>query len=206
MENTEKIIIEQLKAGDEQAYKYIYDHHYVFLCHIAYGYVRDHFIAETVVGDAIFHVWEIRESLDITVSIRAYLTRAVRNRCINHLTSERERNEVSLSEITSENTSDNGFIISDQYPLGILLERELEEAISDSIHKLPKECRAVFEKSRFEEKKYEEIAQELDISVRKTWRAARRNTPSSAPSAPGRRRAAPMPSPPTSASCCRTRP
>lgn len=165
MENTEKIIIEQLKAGDEQAYKYIYDHHYVFLCHIAYGYVRDHFIAETVVGDAIFHVWEIRESLDITVSIRAYLTRAVRNRCINHLTSERERNEVSLSEIISENTSDNGFIISDQYPLGILLERELEEAISDSIHKLPKECRAVFEKSRFEEKKYEEIAQELDISV-----------------------------------------
>lgn len=165
MENTEKIIIEQLKAGDEQAYKYIYDHHYVFLCHIAYGYVRDHFIAETVVGDAIFHVWEIRESLDITVSIRAYLTRAVRNRCINHLTSEREKNEVSLSEITSENTPDNGFIISDQYPLGILLERELEEAISASIHKLPKECRAVFEKSRFEEKRYEEIAQELDISV-----------------------------------------
>lgn len=29
--NTEKIIIEQLKAGDEQSYKYIYDHYSVFL-------------------------------------------------------------------------------------------------------------------------------------------------------------------------------
>ncbi len=166
MENTEKIIIEQLKAGDERAYKYIYDHHYVFLCHIAYGYVRDHFIAETVVGDTIFHLWEIRDSLDIAVSIRAYLARAVRNRCINHLTLAHEKNEVSLSIITSsENTPDNGFIISDKYPLGILLEHELEETIFNSISKLPKECRAVFEKSRFEEKKYEEIAQELGISV-----------------------------------------
>lgn len=165
MENTEKIIIEQLKAGNEQSYKYIYDHHYVFLCHIAYGYVRDHFIAETVVGDAIFHLWEIRGSLDITVSIRAYLAKAVRNRCINHLTSEGERNEVSLSVLASEKTSDHHFMISDKYPLGILLERELEEAIFNSISKLPKECRTVFEKSRFEEKKYEEIAQELGISV-----------------------------------------
>lgn len=165
MENTEKIIIEQLKAGNEQSYKYIYDHHYVFLCHIAYGYVRDHFIAETVVGDAIFHLWEIRSSLDITVSIRAYLAKAVRNRCINHLTSERDRNEVSLSVLEFENRSDNRFIVSDQYPLGILLEREMEKEIFSSIRKLPKESRAVFRKSRFEEKKYEEIAQELGISV-----------------------------------------
>ncbi len=165
MENTEKIIVAQLKAGNEQAYKYIYDHHYVFLCHIAYGYVRDHFIAETIVGDIIFHLWEIRDTLDITVSLRSYLVRAVRNRCINHVMAEREKNEVSLSELVSENTSDSGYVISDTYPLGVLLERELEEQITASISKLPKECRVVFQKSRFEEKRYEEIACELGISV-----------------------------------------
>ena len=29
MENTEKLIVEQLKNGNEDAYKYIYDYHYV---------------------------------------------------------------------------------------------------------------------------------------------------------------------------------
>ena len=34
MENTEKLIVEQLKNGNEDAYKYIYDYHYVLLCHV----------------------------------------------------------------------------------------------------------------------------------------------------------------------------
>ena len=45
------------------------------------------------------------------------------------------------------------------------LERELEHEIHHSIAALPAECRQVFLKSRFEIKKYEEIAAELGISV-----------------------------------------
>lgn len=165
MENTEKRIIEQLKQGDEQSYKYLYDYHYVFLCHIAYGYVQDHFIAETIVGDTIFHLWEIRDSLDITISIRAYLTKAVRNRSINYLTSKSEKNEISLSETTSDWGSEEKYFLSDSYPLGTLLEKELEGEIERAINRLPDECRVVFKKSRFEEKKYDEIAQDLGISV-----------------------------------------
>mgnify|MGYP000786617076 CR=1 FL=1 len=35
MEITERIIIEHLKRGNEEAYKYLYRHHYALLCHIA---------------------------------------------------------------------------------------------------------------------------------------------------------------------------
>ena len=38
MEITERIIIEQLKRGNEEAYKYLYRHHYALLCHIAREY------------------------------------------------------------------------------------------------------------------------------------------------------------------------
>ena len=41
MEITERIIIEQLKRGNEEAYKYLYRHHYALLCHIAREYVGD---------------------------------------------------------------------------------------------------------------------------------------------------------------------
>lgn len=64
MENTEKLIVEQLKNGNEDAYKYIYDYHYVLLCHVANQYLNDNFLSETIVGDVIFHLWEIRETLN----------------------------------------------------------------------------------------------------------------------------------------------
>ena len=85
MEITERIIIEQLKRGNEEAYKYLYRHHYALLCHIAREYVGDDFLAETLVGDVIFHLWEIHEALDIQVSLRSYLVRAVRNHCMDYL-------------------------------------------------------------------------------------------------------------------------
>ena len=153
MEHTETLIVEQLKIGNEDAYQYIYDRHYALLCHVASGYVKDQFLAETIVGDTIFHLWEIRETLAISVSIRSYLVRAVRKR------------EIAFSSLMPDEITDDKMTISDSHPLGALLERELEEEIYKAIDKLPNECRRVFDKSRFEGKSYEEISQELGISV-----------------------------------------
>ncbi len=163
MEITERIIIEQLKRGNEEAYKYLYRHHYALLCHIAREYVGDDFLAETLVGDVIFHLWEIHEALDIQVSLRSYLVRAVRNHCMDYLSSKKERTEVAFSSIPEE--GEMRYLLSDDYPLGSLLEHELEEEIHHAIRNLPEVCRKVFIKSRFEGKKYEEIATELNISV-----------------------------------------
>ena len=165
MEHTETLIVEQLMTGNEDAYQYIYDRHYALLCHVANGYVKDQFLAETIVGDTIFHLWEIRETLEISVSIRSYLLRAVRNRCINYLNSEWEKREIAFSSLMLDEITDDKMTISDSHPLGTLLERELEEEIYKAIDKLPNECRRVFDKSRFEGKSYEEISQELGISV-----------------------------------------
>lgn len=164
MEHTEKLIIKQLKDGNEVAYKYLYDHHYVLLCHVANGYLHDHFLAETIVGDVIFHLWEIRDSLDISISMRAYLMKAVRNRCLNHINSEREQREVSFSAFSPEEFPEK-YIMSGDYPLGTLLEHELEDKVHGAISRLPEVYKIVFLKSRFEDKTYEEIAQELKISI-----------------------------------------
>ena len=127
MEITERIIIEQLKRGNEEAYKYLYRHHYALLCHIAHEYVGDDFLAETLVGDVVFHLWEVHETLDIQVSLRSYLVRAVRNHCMDYLSSKKERTEVAFSSIPEE--GEMRYLLSDDYPLGSLLEHELEEEI-----------------------------------------------------------------------------
>lgn len=112
MENTEKLIVEQLKNGNEDAYKYIYDYHYVLLCHVANQYLNDNFLSETIVGDVIFHLWEIRETLNITISIRSYLIKAVRNRCIDYLKSRSEKKEISFSVLVPEEMSEEKSICS----------------------------------------------------------------------------------------------
>lgn len=42
--------------------------------------------------------------------------------------------------------------MEENQPLGVLLERELEDELTRSIEELPVECRTVFKKSRFEQK------------------------------------------------------
>ena len=137
------------------------------LCRFANQILNNAALAEEVVDDVIFYLWEHRSEVEIRYSIRAYLMRAVRNRCLNELQSQSPREELHLSSFLSPESMDflDFLFVDDKQPLGMLLEQELEDELKRSIDELPLECRRVFYKSRFEQKKYEEIAEELGISV-----------------------------------------
>lgn len=163
----ETLIKKQLKRGDEQAFKYIYDCHYVMLCRFAYQILKDTSLAEEIVDDAIFYLWEHRDNIEINYSIRAYLIKTVRNRCLNMINSPNYQKETHLSTLSIPENIDflDTIFIEQRHPLGYLLEQELEDELLQLIEKLPQECRIVFKKSRFEEKTYEQIAKELNIST-----------------------------------------
>ena len=55
--------------------------------------------------------------------------------------------------------------MSESSPLGVIIEKELENRINESIDHLPEECRNVFKLSRFENLSYDEISERLGISV-----------------------------------------
>ena len=163
----EEQLIKKLRKGDEKAFRLLYDRHYVLLCRFANQILNNAALAEEVVDDVIFYLWEHRSEVEIRYSIRAYLMRAVRNRCLNELQSQSHREELHLSSFLSPESMDflDFLFVDDKQPLGMLLEQELEDELKRSIDELPLECRRVFYKSRFEQKKYEEIADELGISV-----------------------------------------
>jgi len=163
--NDEADIIKGLKAGNHSAYKFLFEHYYKMLCYVAFGYVNDTFISEMIVSDIIFDLWKNHHSLEINTSLRNYLIRSVRNRSLNYCAqSERQQalreqigGEIELAQIEAINTPDN--------PLSQLIEKELEKKIDDSIESLPEQTRKIFCMSRFENKKYEEIAHEMSVSV-----------------------------------------
>lgn len=165
MSTEEQLLYEQLKAGNERAYGILYKKHYAILCHYANFYLHDKFSAETVVEDVIYHLWENRENLIIKKSIRNYLVTAVRNRCIDTLKLKRNQTEQVISGLSEKAAFYMGNQPVSDSPYGILLSKELEEKVMQAIETLPAECKQVFIKSRIEQKKNKEIAEELGISI-----------------------------------------
>lgn len=160
-------IISRLYKGDEDAFRYIFDNEYGLMCSFANRMLHDRAMAESIADDVIFNLWESHERLNITSSLRSYLLGAVRNRCINELKSRIKRLSATNASLNiREEMEMLDVIFTDgSQPLGTLLEQELEEQISQCISLLSKECREVFEKSRFEGLSYKEIANELNIST-----------------------------------------
>ena len=175
MKITENNIIESLKSGEEQAFRYIYDKYYGYLCAIAKGYLSDNDAAETVVGDVIYNIWEIRKNLNIHTSLRSYLIRSVKNRSINYLQQEYIAKEISINSLQDYTEIESFYFIEEEHPLEKMLETELEKTIKSAIHTLqkgvtrihtlPEECRTAFILSRYHDMKYEEIASQMNISV-----------------------------------------
>jgi RNA polymerase sigma-70 factor, ECF subfamily len=155
-------LIKKLKEGDHQAYKYIFDHYYALMGAIAFEYVEDYYISQNIVEDVMMSMWEKREQLTISTSVKSYLLTSVRNKCIDYLRGQSREAEVFSLE--SEVGSSSCYI-PDQEMFEQIVLSELEEKIEKIIQSMPEECKKVFLLSRYGDKSYTEIADELNISV-----------------------------------------
>ena len=74
-----------LKVENHKTFEFLFKKYYVFLCYEARSYITEEYIIEEIVGDVFRWLWESRETLVITTSVRAYLIRAVHNACLSYL-------------------------------------------------------------------------------------------------------------------------
>ena len=136
-------------------FEVVYKQYFSSLVGFAFQYVESSEIAEDVVQDVFGKVWNQSGELDIRTNIKSYLFGAVRNACLNHLRHEKVK-QVHVDESSGDEMDQIDFLEMD----------ELQELIQHTLDQLPEKRRQVFELSRFEGKKYQEIAEELDISVK----------------------------------------
>lgn len=162
MEYSNQQLINGIKQGDVAAFEMLYKQYYIFLCLIAEHIVKNPSDAEEIVSDVFVKLWNIREKIDITTSIKAYLVKAVHNTSINYL----ERSKISNKLTDSLSNSDYKLLAWDSdYPLGQLYEKEIMDILDHGISTLPDACRQIFILSRNEDMKYSDIAGKLGISV-----------------------------------------
>ena len=133
----------------------IFRAHFTPLCNFAMKFTGNLDEAKDLVHEVFIKTWEKFDSLPSDTNIKSYLYTAVNNRGINYV---RDRRKFVASDEVIEMTSS---------PNPDSLETtELEGAIQMAIDLLPDRCREVFVLSRFEELKYSEIADRLDISIK----------------------------------------
>lgn len=155
-------LVEKLKKGSHQAFKFIFNEYYALMCSVSYEYVADTHISQNIAEDVMLSIWEKRGQLNISISLKSYLLSAVRNRSIDYLrTHSREVEAVSIESTSGSNSC----FVPDEELFDRIVLFELEEKIATVVESMPDECRKVFILSRYEEKSYSEIAEELHISI-----------------------------------------
>lgn len=146
----------KLKDGSEKALQRVFSDYYSILCSIAFQYVKDTQISESIAEDVIFQLWEKREEILPIASFKPYLLRMARNKSIDYLRSQHITMDLNTPTPQSF-IADND--IFESY-IGIELQRLVEEKLKD----LSPQCQKVFYMSRYENMSYHEIALQMGIS------------------------------------------
>lgn len=145
----------KIRQGDKQAFDQMFDHYYQPLCAFIYSYLKDKQQVEDIVIDCFVLIWEEHEKLEIKSSLQNYLATMVKNSAISYL----RKNKLQLSELENIATSIADEEIDPLKDTGIL--NQLYEAIN----KLPEQRRLILKMAAFEGQTYQQIANELAISV-----------------------------------------
>jgi RNA polymerase sigma-70 factor (ECF subfamily) len=144
---------------DDEAFELLFKAHYKELHAYAGVMLRDADTAEEIVQGMFLKFWEKRDLLSVQTSIKAYLYKCVYNDSMNYLKHQKVKTKYhDFAAYTMNNEHE---------PASSRVElTELEIKLQEALNELPEACRTIFQMSRFEELKYREIAEQLDLSIK----------------------------------------
>lgn len=156
----ERQLYQRIKSGDRAAFEELFQQHYPSLVRQAYRRVPDQTTAEDIVQTVFIQFWNKHAQITIKSSVGAYLAQMTRYGCIDLL--RKQQSQVKRAEQYAQHSLQ----LDVQSPEEELLQKENIAAIYAKVEALPVHCKTVFKLSRFEEMTYEQIAQELSISIK----------------------------------------
>ena len=146
-----------LPQSSETEFEQLFKEHFKSLYTYAYTIIKDEAVAEEIVQNVFYKIWEKNKQPEIQTSVKAYLYKAVYHDSLNYLKHLKVRAQYKSRVMHQQ--KEEGSPAS-----GKLMLKELEEKLRDAMNGLPEQCRTIFQMSRFDGLKYHEIADQLGIS------------------------------------------
>lgn len=150
-------LIDQIKDNDKAAFRILFDRHYKVMLGTAINLLKNVDAGKDMVQEVFFTIWKKRETLEINTNVAAYLKRAVINRALNQIRSQKPF-------VEEEQLIDKPSAAADA--LDDLALQELETALDKALDTLPERCRMVFVMKRLEGMSQKEIGAALNISTK----------------------------------------
>jgi RNA polymerase sigma-70 factor, ECF subfamily len=145
-------VLERFASGELEAFEILFREFQGEVYRCTYRIVRDAATAEDLTVEAFWRIYRSRARFDPSRSFKSWARRIATNLALDHLRSARPH--ISLPENLAQ-----------PWPKNPALAREARERIEQAFSALPPKLRTAAVLALIEEKSYEEIAEELGLSI-----------------------------------------
>lgn len=155
----ELFIRKTFEESPEEGCALLFRLYYSSLCSYAVRFLYSKDVAADLVSEMFYAFWKNRSYESVKSSYRAYLFKSVQNRAYNYLAGD-------LKNTDSFELMPHYDVASTERPEALMYFEELASRIDYLVGQLPPQCQKVFMLNRFENKKIQEIAAEMNLSSR----------------------------------------
>ena len=141
----------------EENFESLFRSYYADLVSFASHYVEDWEKADEIVQDTFSNIWAKIHETHIRTTAKSYLYGAIRHACLN---------EIKHGKVIQKHLNYEKSHFEEAFAVDFLEFSELKIKVQKALEELPAKCREVFELSRFDGMKYQEIATHMDISIK----------------------------------------
>ena len=156
---TDTELVGKIRQGESKAFELVFNLYGESLVRYAATIVKTMDEAEDVVQHLFVSIWAKKESFEISTSLKNYLYKAVYHSCLNKIKQVNVRQDYAV--YYSQVANDHAAAATQE-----LERKEVYAVVEKAIDELPEQCRLIFRMSRFEQLKYQEIADKLGLSVK----------------------------------------
>ena len=153
---TDTTTIKPLSTDREKEFERLFKEHFKSLYAYAHTILKDEIMAEEIVQQVFYKIWDRNLLATIETSVKAYLYKSVYHDSLNYLKHQKIKAKYQAYAMRNNNNETGNLS-------GL---KELENRLREAMNELPQQCRTIFQLSRFDGLKYQDIASQLNISVK----------------------------------------
>ncbi|QJB32808.1 RNA polymerase sigma-70 factor [Chitinophaga oryzae] len=139
-----------------EQFELLFKEHFKPLALLAYSVVKDKDVAKDIVQEFFVKFWETQHTLQLRGPFEGYAARAVKNRSLNY---------IARQEVQDKHRQLFAAMPPDDQDTGHADREQFYQRLSHAIDCMPEQRRRVFLMSAADNKKYADIARELNISI-----------------------------------------